>query len=176
MSSNNPLLETLIDPTEPALIDMFPQTIGWKIVAVVAMVLLILAVYKTIKHWRANAYRREAIEQVTRLEQRVAEQSLTKEARVLNRLTKQCASITYGNAIAASLEGENWYQLLTLNDKTPLDKDLFGVWQSALYRPNGSITVQQFNQLTQWVKRWIAQHKSDDVTEWLAREEAQASD
>jgi Tfp pilus assembly protein PilE len=57
----NYLLDNIIETTAPETISFFPQTIAWKIISIVLIILIIKKAYQSWKTYQANAYRREAL-------------------------------------------------------------------------------------------------------------------
>lgn len=57
----NYLLDKIVETTSPDSISFFPQTIAWKIIAIILITLIIKKVYQSWKTYQSNAYRREAL-------------------------------------------------------------------------------------------------------------------
>ncbi|BES71351.1 DUF4381 domain-containing protein [Marinobacter nanhaiticus D15-8W] len=55
------LMERLAEPSEPPAVSMWPQTQGWLWLGLIVLVVLTWVAWRSIRRWRANAYRREAL-------------------------------------------------------------------------------------------------------------------
>ncbi len=61
------ILRELHDVAVPESLSWVPQTIGWKILAVIGAIVLMYLGYRLLHHWWDNRYRKEAIEAISRL-------------------------------------------------------------------------------------------------------------
>ena len=104
------LVELLHAPVEPSAISMFPETIGWRIVAAwVVAVATIIAGHALLRR-RRNRYRREAIAALQRIEARAA----TDPGAVaeVGALLKRTAITAYSRERVAALYGDAWADFL----------------------------------------------------------------
>ncbi len=61
------ILEALHDVSVPPSVSWYPQTIGWKILAVVALLVLAYMAFRWGRNWWLNRYRKEALDAIARL-------------------------------------------------------------------------------------------------------------
>jgi hypothetical protein len=101
----NYLLEAIVETKAPDTISFWPQTIAWKIVIIIMIMLTIKKCYQMRRNYLANAYRREALSWL-------ANCSLTneKDIRQLPALLKKTALL----AIARQVNESDTFQLKTL--------------------------------------------------------------
>ncbi len=62
------ILRELHDVPVPASVSWYPQTIGWKILAVVTLLVLFYIAYRLVRKWWVNRYRKEALEAISQLD------------------------------------------------------------------------------------------------------------
>jgi hypothetical protein len=183
----NYLLEKIVETTAPESISFFPQTIAWKIIAIILITLIIKKAYQSWKTYQANAYRREALAWL-------AQCSLTNEAdiRQLPALLRKTALLANEhnqskNAITASkrrqeitkLSGESWTTWLdkqcrqshftqTKHPSITSDWTNERLLTQLAYVPKLDLNNSEFsdalNQLSQQIAAWIQHHQlSDEV-------------
>ncbi|MDB6178361.1 DUF4381 domain-containing protein [Paracoccus sp. Z330] len=139
------LLDQLVQPDPPAPVSMLPQTWGWVVVGLLVLALLGYLAHKLIKHRRANAYRREALDLLD-----AARDDPARIAEILRRT----ALVAYPRDKVAWLTGEDWLHFLDHQ----IDKPVFAqgpgrAIATAPYRdqaPDAALTVLAAN--------WIRHH------------------
>lgn len=90
-----------------------PQTLGWAILAGLALVGLAIWVAQRHRQWRRNRYRRAALQQLTELERRSQHPTTQTEAlQNLAELLKRTALVAYPREQVAQLSGESWLSFL----------------------------------------------------------------
>lgn len=62
------ILRELHDVAVPQSVSWFPQTIGWKALAAVSLIILLYISYRLIHRWWDNRYRTEAIDAISNLD------------------------------------------------------------------------------------------------------------
>lgn len=62
------ILSELHDVTVPPSVSWYPQTVGWKILAGVVVIVLIYLAYRLLRQWWVNRYRKEALNAISQLE------------------------------------------------------------------------------------------------------------
>ncbi len=94
----------------PDPVSWWPQTIGWKVLGLLALILLSYGIYRQIKIWWRNRYRREALKQLASLEASAADwQSVVRQ---LPTLLKLVALQVYPRSDIAVLSGPSWLYFL----------------------------------------------------------------
>ncbi|WP_295890501.1 DUF4381 domain-containing protein [uncultured Vibrio sp.] len=159
MSKNNPLLQTLVESPLPEPIDMLPQTLGWKALAVVAVIGAVYYSTVAYRKWKRNAYKRQALSQ---LEAIASTQATTAtKAQTYNQILKKVASESFGNRRVSSLHGEVWSQFLKDTCQIEADEALLQRWQTNLYKSETEMDELDLTHLAVWTKKWISTHKAD---------------
>jgi len=105
------LVELLHGLAPPPPVSPFPETVGWRILAVWAAAVVILAAIHGLLRWRRDRYRREAIACLRRIEQRAAADPAAVEA--VGALLKRTAITAYSRDRVAPLFGGAWADFLT---------------------------------------------------------------
>ncbi|GAB2649201.1 DUF4381 domain-containing protein [Vibrio panuliri] len=62
------ILRELHDVTVPESVSWLPQTIGWKLLAVILVVILLVLLAKLVRRWWINRYRQEALISLSQLD------------------------------------------------------------------------------------------------------------
>jgi len=97
----NPALSKLHDYYQPAQPAWVPQTVGWYVLFGLFALLLLWLLFRTIHHWFANRYRREALRE---LAQTTPDQ--------FSALLKRTALAVWPREQVASLSGDVWLKFL----------------------------------------------------------------
>lgn len=97
------LLDRLVEPVEPTSVSMWPQTWGWAVVGAMLALLLAYAGWRWWLGYRANAYRREALQ---------ALQSAGGDATVIATIIRRTALTAYPRSDVAALNGVDWLRFL----------------------------------------------------------------
>ncbi|MFV0409056.1 MAG: DUF4381 domain-containing protein [Paracoccus sp. (in: a-proteobacteria)] len=97
------LIGQLVEPTPPPPVPMVPQTWGWAVLAVLMLAALGWAIWRWIRHRRANAYRRAAL--------RLLESAGDDPARIAE-ILRRTALAAYPRGTVASLNGAGWLAFL----------------------------------------------------------------
>jgi hypothetical protein len=142
------LYDQLIPITPPPEVPLTPQTVGWLLVAVVAVAALGFLTSVWVRRYRANAYRRAALAAL-----RDAGDDPVKIAQVLRRT----AIAAFPRAKVAGLIGADWLQFLdrTCAQITLSQTDAGRTLLNAPYTDTAPNT-----QLTELARRWIRSHNS----------------
>lgn len=106
-------LEKLADITLPPPVSWMPQTWGWAVLALLVAALAVAALLRWHRHQVANRYRREALVELTRIEQRLGDRAARAEAIAgMSELLKRVALAAWPRAAVASLSGAAWIGFL----------------------------------------------------------------
>lgn len=157
MSSNNILLNALVEPALPAEISMWPATLGWKVLLLIGIVFAAFLIVKKLQAWRRNRYRRDALNALLVVESLSKTQALTH----INQVLKQACCTAYGAKSVASLHNSSWLEFLDHTSPNDFITPITQQWQIALYDPTASekITANDLLQLTQLSRYWLQQHE-----------------
>lgn len=118
---------------EPPPVGWWPPAPGWWLLLAVLLALLCAGAWWLWRRHRANAYRREALRQLRRVEQRYGGRGDgARMASELNALLKVVALQSFPPAQVAGISGEPWVRLL--EDTLPPERSIDPVLGEALYR------------------------------------------
>ncbi len=140
------LLNMLEQAPEPAPISMVPQTWGWLVLALALLMMCAVAVTVILRHRRANAYRRYALEQLE-----VPDISSAKVSEILRRT----ALAAYPREKVAGIHGDEWIRFLSqTSDNVQFNSETTRAITEAPYKE-----TPQNPALTQLAQRWVKSHK-----------------
>ncbi|OSP53966.1 DUF4381 domain-containing protein [Pseudoruegeria sp. SK021] len=144
------LINALIDPIEPAPVSMVPQTWGWAVIAGALLLALVAGVWRLWRHYRANAYRRAALQElgVSR-----------DDPRAIADILRRTALAAYPRTQVASLSGDDWLQFLDQTSSgTTFTQGPGRIIATAPY--TGATTSEK---LTELAAHWIKRHRPEEV-------------
>lgn len=109
-----PSLVDLADLVQPPPVSWRPQTVGWEVLGAVLAVVAVWLAWRGIRRWLRNRYRREALAELSRLEQRWQAEPDTGAVvlAALPALIKRCALAAWPREQVASRSGAEWAQFL----------------------------------------------------------------
>jgi hypothetical protein len=151
----NYALGDFADVVPPGPIDWLPQTLGWQIVAIGTAAFTVRLLFKTLRKWHQNRYRREAAKRLQKIRQSSdGDQQLME----LNRLLKLTALVAYSRETVAKLSGTPWTDFL--NDQCVVP--VFTNSQMFLLASGGYQTMEvdqaALDDLCDASARWIEEH------------------
>ena len=141
---------------EPAMISWWPPAPGWWALLLLVLLVVAFIVVALRRHYRRNAYRREALKQLQNLHQDY--QSGGDVPRYLagvNALLKSVALQAYPRSEVASRSGATWLQII--NRDLPEAERLGAEFNDAVYRD----TTENLDvtRLLPAARHWIRHHK-----------------
>ncbi|MCI1001980.1 MULTISPECIES: DUF4381 domain-containing protein [Ochrobactrum] len=142
-------LRTLHDIAIPPSVSWLPQTWGWALVAVLLLLGLAILLFRWVKRYRRNAYRREALQILENI-------SNTAPATEIAELLKRTALSAFPRADVAALSGGQWVAFLESHSPAPLGTNLKAFLKGREYEPD-----QQANDMPVIVNQarlWIERH------------------
>ncbi|WP_417444416.1 DUF4381 domain-containing protein [Joostella sp.] len=132
---------------EPDPIPFTFETVGWKILAVIVVLVLCISAYFMIRNYRRNAYRREALNKLKVVN------SIGETLAIL----KIVAIRTFGRDEVGSLYGKSWLEFLDRTGKgvafLSLEKDI----EATVYKSDMASDKQKAAILLN-SKKWIKTH------------------
>lgn len=149
------LLKQLHDVGLPEQVSWWPQTIGWKILAWIGLILLLVWLYKQAKYWWSNRYRREALQAAHTLDihdPRFEYQVFVVIKRVmgyLNSSEKALYGEAFIHAFDAYLPGE----------ARCMDGELAKKWMMSLNTKRQTLNAEEKHRLHQHCLFWLKQHQ-----------------
>lgn len=159
-SFGNYLLHGIEEVYLPLEISWWPQTLAWKLLAVVSVVLLCRFLIRFYARWRNNLYRRQALASLDRIEQ---DSKKTVGALVaLPELLKATALKAYPRGQVAGLSGRHWLRMLDSKwNKTAFDSSLGEHLLRITYQPisDWQSESKQSAALIELSRQWISSHQ-----------------
>jgi hypothetical protein len=106
-------LRSLHDISMPPPVSWLPQTWGWALLAALLLSALLFLGIAALRRYRNNAYRREALRELVRLENEIGDaESRGSAFPELAELLKRTALAAWPRAKIAALTGEGWLRFL----------------------------------------------------------------
>ncbi len=148
----------------PESVSWMPQTIGWKLLFVLFVLGLCWLLYRQVRLWWRNRYRREALKQLAQL--RLTEDAYTVVSR-LPFLLKATALQRFPRENIASLSGEPWLEFLSNHYAGPAFNDALGQQLNTIAyqrREQWSLSDEQVDALVVRTREWIKTHQDFPTT------------
>lgn len=142
---------------EPDPIEFSFDTWGWYFVGILLILVCFFFALRQIKHYKKNAYRREAIKELDQITPSSANNEVGRQLSELLVILKITALKAYGRKNVATLYGKSW--LLFLESKaenTPFSK-FENIISRAIYE-NETTDIKELNELKNLSKKWIRTH------------------
>lgn len=142
-------LDNLHDFYQPPPPSWRPQTIGWYTVfAIVALLFVWLAIH-LVRRWKADRYRREALEELAHI-----------DPTHLSALLKRTALSAWPREEVAALTGEAWLRFLNDSAGSPLFVSSPANRIEELAMKPSPLSVQDESVLRNASEAWIKKHKT----------------
>lgn len=159
MSPDPASLENLRGIALPAPVPWWPPAPGWWILAAGLLAAGGLAAWRQWRHYRANAYRREARRQLDAIGRRVEAGMSDGAAAELAAVLKRAALAAYPRAQVASLTGAAWLAFLDRTGRTTAFSSgpgrWLGQWAYAGRPPHPPSSLKAALEVA---RRWVAHH------------------
>lgn len=152
-----PKVEGVIPP-DP--VSFWPPQPGWYVVIVILLALLIWGIYKAVKKYQKNAYRRMGLMQLKKLQELKPDQGSLAQ---LNNLLKAASIEAYSRDVVASLSGPQWYEFLAGSCKrNPFSEDQSTVIANGSFDHSLIDNMDQtsWNKLVISAQNWMKSHRS----------------
>jgi len=148
----------------PEPVQFEPVTIGWYILAVVILLVTVFIIYRVIKKWEKNTYRRLAIKQLNEINQSlIPAENCHRAIQQISILLKRVALKSYRRQSVASLYGNEWITFLTTKSKRiKLHPSTTKIITESIYKSSGSVedvNREELNNFVTDVKKWIGGHR-----------------
>lgn len=151
MSTDPASLEGLHDVVLPQPIPWWPPAPGWIVLGCLLLCALAWFLWRYWRNWRANAYRREALRQLDRLDDPVA----------ISELLRRTALAIAPRSDIARLTGDAWPEWLAVRAGTPMPAGVRRQLGSGLYGP--ALDQPTGQELPAYARRWIRCHQIPDT-------------
>ena len=154
----NPWMSKLVELEPPSPVPWWPPAPGWYVVAVLLALAVLWLVWRGVRMWLSNGYRREAARVVRATQSMTPGAGLERIAVVLKRV----AITTFGRATVAPLSGPDWVAFLDRTGGTTGFSKGPGEWLTARrYAAGGDpIPADQLQTLRKTSIRWIRAHRT----------------
>lgn len=155
----NYAIRGIVELELPEPLTLWPQTIGWKILLVALLFFVALKIYRAVKKYWANRYRRAAIEKLYAIKQQ-CDSGNSQALRDLPELLKATALQAYPRQQVASLSGAEWEQFLDGSYKGPSFVEQYSGRLYALsYQPLDSTDNELDDAFWAQLQLWIKSHR-----------------
>ncbi|MGY5453365.1 DUF4381 family protein [Agarivorans sp. MS3-6] len=148
------ILRDLIDVAIPESVSGLPQTMAWKVVALLLMVIAVCAVSKWVMFWWCNRYRKQAIKALHSIDinqQQFGYHLFTITKAALSHLDRRAGS-HFGDQFLLSLE--RYSSPMTAN----FTGELGQLWMLSIVNAKVSLTNQQKQLLLKQLVLWLRHH------------------
>jgi len=139
---------------QPELIGWWPLAPGWWLLLSIALLGAAALVYFLVRRYRANAYRRRALQQLQRLQQEyLVDHDASDYLAKTNALLKSVALVSYPQREVAARSGDEW--LIFLNSRLGAAEQFEqGFVTGAYQRVCPQMDMEQMHRsATTWIKR-----------------------
>ncbi|QZE13954.1 DUF4381 domain-containing protein [Halosquirtibacter laminarini] len=148
--------------SSPHDIPFTPETIGWKIVGFVLLLLSIYIIYIRVKNYKKKEYRRVAKHHIKNITKELEHKRVSQEIwsrSILNQL-KIVLIQSFGRENVASLTGGMMVQFLNERGKNTINKELYLKLELVLYNPieNNKLNINEIKSITKQINKWIGGH------------------
>ncbi len=148
------ILSKLHDVTVPASVSWYPQTIGWKILALVLVLALLYVAYRVLKKWWVNRYRKEALDAIFQINSNDSDMPktlFTVLKVVLVHLDSRSAKL-FDNAFLRKLDELN-------PKKQAFSDETSALWLKSIINPKIELSHDQRVALIDKATDWVKQHE-----------------
>ncbi|MBB1462453.1 DUF4381 domain-containing protein [Vibrio sp. SG41-7] len=156
------ILRELHDVAIPDSVSWAPQTIGWKILGVILLLVAIYLAYRLAQKWWNNRYRKEALQELMILDARdknSAERTFKVLKVVLRYLDSSNAKL-FGKAYVNRLNAYLPVSANTSENSNAFFADeVSELWMQSLIDPNVRLSFEQRLEVIQTAMMWLKLHK-----------------
>lgn len=143
MTNDPTSLDKLHDIALPPAVPWWPLAPGWYVVLVLVLVL----VYRSLKRWRANAYRRVALRELTS----------ARDAPTIAEILRRTALAVAPREVIAGTTASVWPDWLSAHAAVPMTATVREVLAGGIYNPRTQESAVA--PLREYAERWITQHQ-----------------
>lgn len=151
----NYALGDFVEIVSPADISWLPQTTGWGWLGAVLLALVLRKLWRGLRRWYRNRYRREGLQRL----QALAGAEPAAQLREVNKLLKLVAMAAYTRERVASLSGRDWVEFLNRQCPAPaFSAEQCRALADDIYRAERLDSASMSALLTA-SSNWISQHR-----------------
>ena len=163
MKSTDPAsLQNLNDIVLPATVGWRPLAGGWYVLLGLALIFLSWFVYKSVRDWKANRYRRSALTELEVLSEGIQNPAgRSSSLRKIPALLKRTALAAYPRNEVAMLTGEDWFRFLNSTArKQSFTENTFNTLNHISYTTGDldNINGEAANALVDACRQWLKHH------------------
>lgn len=157
----NYVLGDFAEVVSPQAISWLPQTEGWLWLGGLLLILLTRYLWKRLRQWYRERYRREAAARLQQLADSAQAETILAE---LNQLLKLTAMAAFGRERVARLSGADWIDFLNNQCPTPsFSQEQGHLLSLAVYNSTGA-SGKPLQELFVSCRRWVRDHeRPEDV-------------
>jgi len=157
-------LQNLHDIVMPPTVSWWPPAPGWYAVASGILIGIVWFIWQRYWQWRADAYRRAALNELSRLKSLIDSEEREPALRKLPELVKRTAMSAWPREKLAALTGNGWLQFLDRFGNTDAftkgDGQLLTELPYAGHQKLNGISDDQVFSLVKIVEKWILEHRA----------------
>ena len=149
------ILKQLHDVGLPEPVSWWPQTIGWKILLGIGLVLLSIWLYQQGRSWWTNRYRREALAVTESLD--IHSPKFEYQVFVIIKRV-----MGYLNCADQAAYGEGFLQALYAyipHDDSKMEPELADKWMLSLNSSKQALNMEEKQRIHQYCLHWIKEHQ-----------------
>lgn len=152
-------LRSLRDIALPPPVSWMPQTWGWIVLTAVVAVVLMIVFLRWLRAYRADAYRREALQLLGRIEGMMRDPNTRLNGmHELGALLKRTTLACWGRPGVAALAGATWVRFLSEHDNEPADAALERLLDDLEYHRDAELSADAASEAISAARRWIGRH------------------
>ena len=156
------ILRELHDVAIPDSVSWAPQTIGWKILGVILLLVAIYLAYRLAQKWWNNRYRKEALQELMILDARDknSTERTFKVLKVVLRYLDSSNAKLFGKAYVNRLNAYLPVSANTSENSNAFFADeISELWMQSLIDPNVRLSFEQRLEVIQTAMMWLKLHK-----------------
>ncbi|MEZ8406844.1 DUF4381 domain-containing protein [Vibrio splendidus] len=156
------ILRELHDVAIPDSVSWAPQTIGWKILGVILLLVAIYLAYRLALRWWNNRYRKEALQELVLLDARDknSTERTFKVLKVVLRYLDSSNAKLFGQAYVNRLNAYLPVSANTSENSNAFFADeISELWMQSLIDPNVRLSFEQRLEVIQTAMMWLKLHK-----------------
>ncbi|MEZ8245503.1 DUF4381 domain-containing protein [Vibrio splendidus] len=156
------ILRELHDVAIPDSVSWAPQTVGWKILGVILLLVAIYLAYRLAQKWWNNRYRKEALQELMILDARDknSTERTFKVLKVVLRYLDSSNAKLFGKAYVNRLNAYLPVSANTSENSNAFFADeVSELWMQSLIDPNVRLSFEQRLEVIQTAMMWLKLHK-----------------
>ncbi len=147
MNESTASLDRLHDIVLPPPVPWWPPAPGWYVLGALGLLLGLMLIFRSWRHWRRNAYRREALRLLASAPDAVAIATLLRRTALESTPRREIATLT----------GSAWVDWLAKESPEPIPAALRQLLTSGIYATDSPVDLSP---LRAWVAHWINKYDS----------------